>query len=66
MLDVRIVENLVRVSRSGFETGGWSVLICVEGVVRREYRCRDARQAEAIAASLRGSHAGMGALRRTG
>ena len=58
MLEVRIAENLVRVSRSGFEPGGWSVLICVEGVVRREYRCRDARHAEAVAAGLRGFHQG--------
>ena len=53
MLEVRIVESLVRVGRSGFEPGGWSILICVEGVVRRECRCRDARHAEAVAASLR-------------
>ena len=53
MLKVRIAENLVCVSRSGFESGGWAVLICREGVVVREYRCRDARHAEAVAASLR-------------
>ena len=53
MLEVRIAESLVRVGRSGFESGGWSVLICRDGVVVREYRCRDARHAEAVAASLR-------------
>ncbi|MDQ3921687.1 MAG: hypothetical protein M3248_04965 [Actinomycetota bacterium] len=53
MLEVRIAENLVRFSRSSFEPGGWAVLVSRDGVVVREYRCRDARHAEAVAAVLR-------------
>ena len=32
MLEVRIVESLVRVGRSGLEPGGWSVLICAASI----------------------------------
>ncbi len=53
MLEVRIAESLVRVGCSGFEPGGWSVLIYREGVVVREYRCRDFNHARAVATSMR-------------
>ena len=56
MLEVRIVETLVRVGRYGREPGGWSVLLCDSGVVVRDYPCRDPRHAEAVAEVLRQQH----------
>ncbi len=56
MLEVRVVETLVRVGRHGREAGGWSVLLCDGGVVVREYPCRDHCHAEAVADVLRQQH----------
>ena len=54
----RQLETLVRIGRHGREPGGWSVLLCDDGVVIRDYPCRDQHHAEAVAEVLRRQHRG--------
>ena len=56
MFEVRIVETLVRLGHHGREPGGWSVLLCADSVVVRDYPCRDRGHAEAVADALRRRH----------
>ena len=53
MIDIRPTQTLLRDGPDGRRSGGWSVLVRLNGVVIREWRCRDQRQAEALAEQLR-------------
>ena len=53
MIDIRSTQTLLRDGPDGRMSGGWSVLVRRNGVVVREWQCRDQRQAEALADQLR-------------
>ena len=66
MIDVRATETLLRDGPDGRRPGGWRILVRRNGVVVREWRCRDQRHAEALADQLRFERRLMtgGAVRR--
>ncbi len=53
IIDIRPVHTLLRVGPDGYWTDSWSVLIRLDGVIIREYRCSDCDQAELAAEQLR-------------
>ena len=53
MIEIQATETLLRDGPEGRSPGGWHVLVRLDGVAVREWRCRDQRHAEALAEQLR-------------